>query len=61
MEYLLQVIHILSLLDVRLKDVEDSPDDIQHSCRDAHRGIHFTDHTIGILKLDGCQELSRES
>lgn len=58
--YLLELIHILCLLDVHLEDVEDSPVDIQHSCRDASWCKHFADNTVGILKLDGCQELSSQ-
>lgn len=58
--YLLQLIDILSLLDVQLEDIEDSPVDIQHSCRDASRCKQFADNTVSILKLDGCQELSSQ-
>ena len=58
--YLLQLIHILSLLDIQLEDVEDSSEDIQHSFRDASGCKHFADNTVHILKLDGCRELSSQ-
>lgn len=58
--YLLQLIDVLSLLDVQLEDVEDSPVDIQHSCRDASHCKNFTNDTVSILKLDGYQELSSQ-
>lgn len=58
--YLLQLVDVLSLLDVHLEDVEDSSVDIQHSCRDASRCEDFADNTVDILKLDGCQELSSQ-
>lgn len=58
--YLLQLIDVLSLLDVQLEDVDDSPVDVQHSCRDASRCKDFADNTASILKLDGCQELSSQ-
>lgn len=58
--YLLQLIDILSLLDVQLEDVDDSPVDIQHSCRDAIRCKHSANHTTGILKLHRCRELSSQ-
>lgn len=56
----MQLIDVLSLLDVQLEDVEDSPVDVQHSCRDASWSENFADNTVGILKLDGCQELSSQ-
>lgn len=52
--YLLQLVDILSLLDVQLEDVEDSPVDVQHSCRDASRCKHFANNTTIPFKLDGC-------
>lgn len=55
--YLLQVIDIVSPLEVQLEDVEDSPVDVQHGCGDISGCIDFTDNAVGILKLDGCQEL----
>lgn len=58
--YLLQLIDILSFLDVQLEDVEDSPVDVQDSCRDTSRCKHFADDTFSILKLDGSQELSSQ-
>lgn len=58
--YLLQVIDIVSCLEVQLEDIEDSPVDIQHGCRDTSRRIEFTDNAVGILKLDGIQKLSME-
>lgn len=58
--YLLQVIDIVSLLDVQLEDVEDSPVDVQHSCRDTSWCKHSAHKTVGVLKLDGCQKLSSE-
>ena len=58
--YLLQLIDVLGLLDVQLEDVEDSPVDVQHSCRDASGCKHLADNTVSILKLDGCQELSSQ-
>lgn len=59
-QYLLQLIDILRLLDVQLEDVEDSSVDIQHSGRDTSWCKDFADNTVGILKLDGCQELSSQ-
>lgn len=58
--YLLQIIDILSLLDVQLEDVEDSPVDVQHSCRDTSRCKHFADDTFSILKLDRSHKLSSQ-
>lgn len=58
--YLLEIIDILGLLDVQLEDVEDSPVHVQYSGRDPSRSKHFSDNTVSILKLDGCQELSSQ-
>lgn len=58
--YLLQLIDILSLLDVQLEDVKDSSVDIQHSFRDTSWSEYFSDNTVGIFKLDGCRELSSQ-
>lgn len=58
--YLLQVIDIVSPLEVQLEDIEDSPVDVQHGCGDTSRRKDFTDNAVGILKLDGCQELSMQ-
>lgn len=57
---LLQLIDILSLLDVQLEDVEDSSVEVQHSCRNASRGKYFAHNAVSILKLDGGQKLSSQ-
>lgn len=58
--YLLQVIDIVSPLEVQLEDIEDSPVDIQHGCGDTSRRVDFSDDAVGILKLDGYQELGMQ-
>lgn len=58
--YLLQLIDILSLLDVQLEDVEDSSVEVQHSCRNTSRGKNFAHNAISVLKLDRCQKLSSQ-
>lgn len=55
--YLMQLIHILCVLEVELKDVEDTSVQIQNSSRDSSRGKYFTYHTISILIFDGNDKL----
>ena len=52
---LLQLVDILRFLDVQLKEVQDSPEDIQHCGRDTSRCKDCTHNSIGILELDWCQ------
>lgn len=58
--YLLQLIDVLCLLDVELKNVQDTSMDIQHCFRDSSGGKYLTHNTLGILKLDGNRELSSQ-
>lgn len=60
LSHLLQFINILGLLEVELKNVEDTSVDIQHCSGDSGWGKHLTDHTISVLKLDGNQKLSTQ-
>ena len=52
---LLQLIDILCFLDIQLKEIQDSPEDIQHCGRDTDRCKDCTHNPISILELDGCQ------
>ncbi len=58
--HLLQLIDVLGLLEVELKDVEDTSVQV-HDCRgDSRRGKYLSNHTISILKLDGNLKLSSQ-
>jgi len=59
--HLLQLIDVLGLLEVELKDVEDSSVQIQYCRGDSCRGEYLSNHTISILKLDGNLKLSSQS
>ena len=61
LSHLLQFINILGLLEVELKNVEDTSVDIQHCSGDFSWGKQLADHTISVLKLDGNQKLSGQS
>ncbi len=54
---LLQLINVLGLLQVELKDVKDTSVDVQYCGGHSSRGKDLTNHTIGVLKLDRHQEL----
>lgn len=54
----MQLIHILCVLEVELKDVEDTSVQIQDSSRDSSWGKYLAYHTTGILKFNGSHKLS---
>ena len=51
LSHLLQFINILGLLEVELKNVEDTSVDIQHCSGDSGWGKHLTDHRVGMCEL----------
>lgn len=55
--YLLHLVDILCLLYVELQDIQDTSVDVQHHDRDSLGREHFSDNTIGVLKLDGDHQL----
>lgn len=55
---LLQLVDVLCLLDVELKDIQDTSEKVQRKCSDSLRGENLSDNTIGVFKLDGSQKLS---
>lgn len=54
----MQLVYILCVLKVELKDIEDTSVQIHDSGRDSRGGKYLTYNTISILKLDGCYKLS---
>lgn len=52
-DYLLHIVDVVALLGGHLKDVEDSPVDVQHRLRDISWSEDLSHQAIGVLKLNG--------
>ncbi len=58
--HLLNLIYVLGLLEVELKDVQNSPVQVDNGSWDQRRCENLSNHTIGVLKLNRNLKLSSQ-